>query len=246
MDEVLFEEMFCSEERHWWFQAKHQIVESLLQRFLATSSAQPPRVADLGCGCGLMLHNLKTRYQCVGMDASEQAIKFCAQRGLSVERGGLPTPIPFADHSFDAVLLLDVLEHLDEDAATVRSVKRLLRPNGIIIATSPAYQWLWTTRDAHHHHRRRYQRRAFTDLFVRAGLCVRLSSYMNTVLFPIAAMERLYRRVKPLSEGVGDLAVPPRKINALMRSAFASERHLLGRVRLPFGLSVICVAQNRD
>ncbi len=243
MNDDLYEEMYRVEQSHWWFQARVKIVRSLLARYVPRKSVGKPRVADLGCGCGLMLAALQDDYEGVGMDAFPQAIDFCARRGIHAESGFLPGPVPFADGSFDAALFLDVLEHLDDDVNSVATAARLLKPGGVIIATSPAYQWLWTSRDDFHQHKRRYTRGQFTQLFERPDLDVLASSYGNTLLFPLAVTERLVRKAKPLKEGEGDLKVPAAPINALFRATFAAERAAFGRVRLPFGLSVVCVAR---
>ena len=244
MNDDLYEEMFRVEQDHWWFQARVKIVQKLLARYMPPRPDGPrPRVADLGCGCGLMLTKLGDAYEGIGMDAFPQAIEFCARRGIHAEKGFLPGPVPFEDASFDAALFMDVLEHLDDDVNSVATAARLLKPGGVIIATSPAYRWLWTSRDDFHQHKRRYTRKAFTALFQRPELKVLASTYGNTLLFPLAVAERMVRKVRPLKESEGDLKIPARPINATMRETFAFESNAFGRLRLPFGLSVVSVAR---
>lgn len=251
MDHDVYQQMFETERDHWWFAARHRLARSLLDRYLASSvglqNSARPRVADLGCGCGMTAVRLADKYDVVGLDMSDSAIDFCKQRGVSVLKGFLPDSIPFEDGSFDAVLMLDVLEHVERDADSVRAAARLLRPGGVMICTSPAYQWLWTTRDQHHHHYRRYTRKSFQSLFetneLSDELSAEVSSYANTFLFGLAVAQRLKQKLFPLRAGQSDVEVPAAPVNALMREIFASERHLLGRVSLPFGLSVISVAR---
>src|SRR5512133_2578103 len=167
MEAYLYAEMFKLEEKHWWFSAKHQVVLSLLARQLALRPA--PRVADIGCGCGRMLQLLASRYDAVGVDASPIAVEFSHQRGVRIVQGSLPDEIPLPAASFDAVLMLDVLEHLDDDVTCAAAVGKLLKPGGVFLLTVPAYQWLFGPHDAAHHHRRRYTRPQLRSVLTKAG-----------------------------------------------------------------------------
>jgi SAM-dependent methyltransferase len=237
MESYLYEEMFRLEERHWWFAAKHQIILTLLARLVKPGG----RIADIGCGCGRMLQLLSDQYDAVGIDASPLAAEFSRQRGVRVVEGSLPGNLPLPAGSFDAAMMLDVLEHLDDDVASARSAAALLKPEGILLVTVPAYQWLYGPHDAAHHHRRRYSRSTLEKAITSAGLRLKYISYYNTFLFPLAVAQRMMqRRVapgKPVST-----APPAAPVNALFRSIFASERHLLGRASLPVGLSLVAVA----
>ena len=240
MEAYLYEEMFRLEQRHWWFAAKHRIVLAMLERYLREKSHA--RVADVGCGCGHMLQMLSERYDAVGVDASPLAADFARQRGVKVVQGALPENVGLPAGEFDAAIMLDVMEHLDDDVASARAVSTLLKPDGILLVTVPAYQWLFSEHDKAHHHRRRYNRQGLLQVLSAAGLRVRYISYYNTILFPLAVGQRVISR-----SGVGvkqvTTAPPPEPINALFRGIFASERHALGRVSLPFGLSLIAVAE---
>jgi SAM-dependent methyltransferase len=239
MRENLYPEMFEMEQRHWWFRAKHRVAMSLLSRYVKPGA----RIADLGCGCGMMPWKLQNAgYEVVGMDMADEAIAFAAQRGVKVLKGGLPAPIPFeANDKFDAVLMLDVLEHLEHDVASAKAAADLLKPGGVMICTVPAYQWLYSQRDADHQHFRRYAKKQYRALFEIPTLKLELLSHYNFWLFPIAAGGRLLSKLFPPKGG--DLRVPPAPLNAALYHTMASERGLLGRLTLPWGLSLISVAR---
>lgn len=239
MESYLYEEMFRLEERHWWFAAKHRIILSLLQRHLPPS--KETRIADLGCGCGRMLQLLSEHYSAVGIDASPIAIDFSKQRGVQIELGTLPDNLPLPKASCDAVVMLDVLEHLDDDIASARAAAALLKPAGLLLVTVPAYQWLYGPHDAAHHHRRRYSRPQLRQTLTHAGLKIDLITYYNTLLFPLALAQRLAQRfAKP--DAPISTQPPAAPVNALFGSIFAFERHLIGRLPMPLGLSLIAVA----
>ncbi len=248
MDEALYDEIFQLESRYWWFRAKRRIVRSLLQRHLPHDGSRRMRVCDIGCGCGMMLLELREAgYEAVGIDDSPKALEYCRERGAEASRGTLPHDLPLAPRSVDAALLLDVLEHVEEDHASLQAVLELVRPGGIAIVTVPAYPFLWTRRDEYHHHRRRYGGASFRALLGAhpEGRTV-LASYMNTALFPLALAERLVRRIVPESKAA-TLHVPIWPVNWCLETAFASERFFLSRgVRLPWGLSLVGVVRRAE
>lgn len=245
MEKVLYDEMFRLERDHWWFAARRQIVLSLLAKFLPRPLpvVRRPRVCDLGCGCGMTLYDLAMAgYDAVGMDCNEAALKQCETRGAKAVPGTLPHDVPFPPASMDAVLLLDVLEHIDDDALALAAAMRLLKPGGVAICTTPAYRWLWTSRDAMHHHKRRYGRSEFIALLGRVESEKLLAGHMNCLLFPAALVQRLVARMRRPAGGAGDLSIPPLGLNCMLRNMFAMERFLLvRRVPLPFGLSLVGV-----
>lgn len=244
MEAHLYQEMFDQEQRHWWFRAKRRIVLSLLARKLRVEPGRHPKIADLGCGCGATLAELQQKYDAIGVDGSELAVEFSRRRGVNVVQGLLPDGLQLPAGEFDAVVMLDVLEHLDDDTASARAAANLLRPGGIFLVTVPAYQWLFSEHDKAHHHKRRYTAARIRQLLGSTGLHVDLCSYMNTALFPVAVAARLADRFRPAAGGaVRGLSVPPAAVNAAFEWTFAAERHLLRRVYLPFGLSVVCVAR---
>lgn len=246
MEAHLYQEMFEQEQRHWWFGAKRRIVLALLGRLVETGGKSRARVADLGCGCGATLAALQERYDAIGVDGSELAIEFAQRRGVKIVQGMLPEGLSLPGGEFDAVLMLDVLEHLDQDQASATAAAGLLRAGGILLVTVPAYQWLYSHHDAEHHHKRRYTRGQVYRILESAGLEVELCSYMNTMLFPLAALARAADRLvnRPGRAATG-ASIPPAPINALFGWLFAAERHVLGRLPLPFGLSVVAVARKR-
>lgn len=242
MREELYAEIFAMEQEHWWFAARHRIVLHLLQEYLPHENTNRQKVADLGCGCGMMLLRLAENYDPIGLDGSRHAIEFALHRGVEAKLGTLPEDVPLSRESYDAVLLLDVLEHLKYDRASVEVAASLLKPGGILICTVPAHRWLWTRRDEHHHHFRRYSKRQFRALFDQPFLKLELVSHLNAILFTPAAAWRLFARVFE-RDSVTDLKLPP--FNSVLRSVFAFERLMLGKVPMPIGLSFIAIARKK-
>ncbi len=91
-----------------------------------------------------------------GVDVSTEALSFCRERGLAQVKQGAAESLPYADNSFDLVTGLDVVEHLDDDLAGLKEMRRVLRPGGKTLLFVPAFMFLWGVQDDISNHRRRY------------------------------------------------------------------------------------------
>jgi SAM-dependent methyltransferase len=246
MEARLYDELADVEENHWWFQARRSIVWSLVERFVDGGAQRRLRICELGCGTGGNLTAAAWKHEVVGVECSERALAYARRKlGDRVRQGSLPDEVDLPEASYDVVLLTDVLEHIEDDAGSARTALQLLRPGGVVVATVPAYQWLYSPRDAQHHHFRRYSKRQFRALWTSDEAEIELLSHYNTLLFPPAAAVRLASKVwrHSAEAAAGDLHVPASPMNRLLNYTMSSERSLLGRVPLPFGLSLVAVVR---
>ena len=106
--------------------------------------------------------------------------------------------------------------------------------------TVPAHQWMWSAHDVVNHHKRRYSKRALRRLIEGSPLKLDKIGYFNSLLFPVAVAERMASKLRGKDDA--DLKLPPAPLNAALEKAFAAERHLIGRLPLPPGLSLFAVA----
>lgn len=229
------------EELHWWFTGRREILSSELGRLGLPPSA---RILDVGCGTGGMLPFLSRLGEAHGADVSSEALSAAARRcPAPLHLAPLPFERPLEAGLFDLVTMFDLLEHLDDDAAALRSVRRhALRPEGRLVATVPALPSLWSRHDEVFRHRRRYTRESLRRAFEGAGFEVERMTFFNSVLFPlIYAVRRL--GLGSRGEAGSDFTLPPRPLNWLLRRAFAAERHLLRAADLPIGVSLLVVAR---
>ena len=238
MDEHLYRAFAALEDTHWWFVARRRLIGQLIARWVATGSS----IVDVGCGTGGFLADLKTAYHVRGIDPSPLALDACRARGLvEMFEGNATDASTWGPLPVDAVTLLDVIEHLDDDEAALRAACAAVRPAGHVIVTVPAYQWLWSEHDVSNQHRRRYTARRLRNAHQRAGLRPLQIGYFNSLLFPLAVVQR---GVAKLGGGGNPLRPPTKLINQLLERVFESEAAIVTRTNrgFPFGLSVYCVS----
>jgi SAM-dependent methyltransferase len=226
------------DRHHWYFRGRLAVLLAALQQVLPPP---PRRILELGCGTGNVLQALGRFGEAVGVERDPDLRAVGRAAGLDIRPGALPDDIPVADGWADAVLLLDVVEHLDDDLAGVRAAGRAARSGGVVVVSVPAYAWLWSGHDVALGHRRRYTARQLRALLTAAGLRVEHVGYFNTLLFPAIAAVRLAKRLA--GRGGHDLHRPSALVNAALTRLFALERHVVLRPGLPFGTSVLAVAR---
>ena len=179
------------------------------------------------------------------IEPNAEARALAAKKGdFDIRDGRLPDGLPFAPGSFDLIAALDVVEHLDDDVASLRGLADVLRPDGRMLITVPAFAFLWSEHDVQHHHKRRYTKAGLLRVVSDAGLAPVTASYFNTWLFPLAAAVRMIKKLLGI-KGVDDDAMPPAVLNRLLTAIFASERGLIGRLPLPFGLSILMICRKQ-
>lgn len=229
------------DSHHWWFVGRRAVILSVARELFGRGRF---RLAEIGCGTGSLLDALAEFGEVTGVEPSPEFFRVARRHNRPVVSGALPNAIPLPPGSLDGVLLLDVLEHIDDDGEALAAVRRLLRPGGVLLCTVPAYQALWSPHDAVLGHRRRYTATALRRLLDGVGFRVTRLTYFNTLLAPPVAVVRFFRRWR--SPHGHDLSVPPEWLNTLLARVFALEAPLLRRVNFPFGISVLAVAQQPD
>ncbi len=234
------------ERSHWWFVGRRRIVFDLLARFV---NKEHPRVLDFGCNAGLFVGQLLDRgFEAYGVDVSTEAISYGREQGIrnlsvmSADRGGR---LPFPDTHFDAVLALDVLEHIEDDAGALSEIRRVLKPAGVFITMVPALPILWGVQDTVSHHFRRYRRSELSALLAHGGFSVRRISYFNFFLFPPIFLVRLFQKIRK-PKRASDFELNNRFVNAVLTAVFLCEATLLRVTNFFIGVSLLCVVTKNE
>jgi len=233
-----------SEEKHWWFIGRRIILFSLLDCIFSRTGNG--RILDAGCGTGATLKKLEDYGEAVGVDISPAAVRYSLSRGCRDVRLADEKKLPLADQSFDYVISLDVIEHIADDFGALKEYSRVLRPNGTLFLTVPAYPWIWSCHDDVNRHKRRYTRRILTERLNQAHFSIERISYFSTFLFPLIAGSRIalryIDRFYQIREKKLDFHIPAQSFNRILSGIFSIEKHWLKYADLPFGSSLVVIA----
>ncbi|CDM64850.1 class I SAM-dependent methyltransferase [Pyrinomonas methylaliphatogenes] len=237
------------ENDFWWFVGMRAITASLLDQIF--SPRHNGLILDAGCGTGGNLQWLaRYRSSVVGLDLSDDALRFCRESNRNDLIQASVADLPFADETFDLVTSFDVLVQLKEDDAekAVREMHRVLRGGGVAFVRVAAFEWMRSGHDVALGTQKRYRLDELTRLMERAGFEIARATYANALLLPVAAVRRLILKRIGLADAGSDvkpLCARWQWLNRPLTRVLAAEAHLLRRTDLRFGLSAICIARKK-
>jgi SAM-dependent methyltransferase len=229
------------EETHWWFVGRRRLFGREISG-LGLSKDAP--VLDVGTSTGTnlrMLAELGYR-RVVGLDLSNEAIRFCAEKGLGVIHRGDVCDLPFEDASLDLVLATDIIEHVEDDRLALSEIARVLVPGGSAMITVPAFQCLWGLQDEVSHHLRRYRMAGLRDAVEGAGLRPVRCFHFNYLLFaPIWLARQILRmfNIRVSSESQVNTTL----LNRLLLRVFDLDVRTAPWLAPPFGVSIFLLAE---
>jgi SAM-dependent methyltransferase len=229
------------EDQHWWYRGRRVVLEGVIAGLNLPANA---KILDAGCGSGRNMVDLARHGQVTGVELSEPSVEIARERNCGEVIAGSVLEMPFADGAFDLAVSLDVIEHLEDDVAALRELRRTVAPGGALLVTVPAYQWLWSGHDEINHHHRRYTRGTLESAAQRAGWHTVRTSHFNSLLLPAAILLRILDRfsTSKTTESSLDLWVPPDPVNWLLERPLVLESALISRGgRIPAGLSLLAV-----
>ena len=242
MKEHTYPIMFRIEQSHWWYTGRRKILTTFVEDICRRVTDRRPRILDVGCGTGANLLMLSQFGDAEGVDVSEDALAFCRERGLENVKLGAAEKLPYDDGTFDLVTALDVVEHLDDDLAGLREMRRVLRPGGRVLLFVPTFMFLWGLQDDVSNHRRRYRMPELGRVLEQAGFEIERTTYANITFFmPILAMRKLMRLTGIKAESENNINVSA--FNGMLGRMLGAESFVLKYMNIPFGVSGLCVAR---
>ncbi len=246
MKEREYEVLYRVEDEHWWYLGHRALYARLLDRFCP--QAARGRVLDAGCGTGGTTRWLRDRYhpgRLVALDACQEALLLCGERGLEELLCCSVEYLPFPDASFDLVLSLNVIYHrgVSDDLAALREMSRVLAPGGYLLLNLPALPFLRGSHDLAVGGARRYLRSQVLEMLDRAGLEPVRATYFVFTLLPVIAAFRLWSRRIKEKEAVSDLRLPPPPVNRALIRILRVEACLAADHGLPLGSSLTVLSR---
>jgi SAM-dependent methyltransferase len=231
--------------QHPWWHARASLMLALLRKM----NVRPPaRVLDAGCGWGVNLDVLEKRgYRVTGLDISPQTLKRLDRPDRLLIEADLTQEVPAHEERYDAVIALDVIEHLNDDRQAVTRLGELTRRGGIVIVSVPALPELYSEFDSIQGHRRRYIPSTLRHAFEGSGLTIEHILWWGSWMVPILRLQR-NRTLGDVAASPAEtyrryLRLPPWPISFFCNLAFAFDqpRTLRGRARQ--GTSLFAVAR---
>jgi SAM-dependent methyltransferase len=223
-------------QRHWWWRAREIAVLRILRQQVPAGGWH--RVLDVGCGDGLLfgrLHEFAAEFEGVEPD-----LRLLSRPNPNIHVG--PFDATFRPgEPYDAILMLDVLEHMDNPVDALVRAQELLVPNGVLVITVPALMLLWTSHDVINHHRIRYSRQSFGEIAAAAGLQLILQRYLFQWTCPLKVVQGRLERL--FGSRLDNPTVPPAGINGLLLGLSVVENWLASYLPFPFGSSLLVVAR---
>ncbi len=240
MDRIVYDRMAAHDSTHWWYRSRRDILADYIAR--RAGLPDDARILEIGCGTGHNLPMLARFGQVDAIEIDPAAGAIASQRlGKPVGNAPLPALTGVERGIYDLVAVLDVVEHIDDDVGALAAMAERLRPGGKILITVPAHGWMWSAYDVVNHHKRRYSKASLDTAIRAAGLTHGGLHWFNSLLFPVAVATRLAGKLTGRDDS--DDTPPAAPLNAALGAIFRLERHLVGRLPLPPGLSIVTLAE---
>jgi SAM-dependent methyltransferase len=226
--------------------SRHHAIESIRMFY----RGDVPAILEIGCSDGYLLRDLRAAFPgslVVGAEVAPQALAKIAE-----DQPGIPLiqldilDCPLKAKSFDVVVALNVLEHVEDDVGALRNMAGLLDEKGLLVIEVPAGPGLYDAYDKQLHHFRRYKMPELLAKVRAAGLKPVKNTHIGFFVFPaFAAVKKLNRlRAKSLEgQDVVSKSIRESKGHSLLAGLFKLEDALFSRISLPFGIRCVVIAE---
>lgn len=221
--------------RHWYYITKGRAIQSLLCDLSASS------LIDVGAGSGvfakmLVAQGLVERAVCVDPNYDYRALGTSSDGRIVYTRG--------ADKvDADLVMMIDVIEHVDDDIGLVRQYAECAAPGTRFLIAVPAFQFLWSSHDEFLEHKRRYTLESLERTVRAAGLLPLKKRYFFGLVLPIVAALRVMESKSVASQKTSQLKMLPNWLNYVLIKLHDIERRTLFRINKFLGVTAFCLAE---
>ena len=254
MNIVEYEQMATMEKFYWWHVGRNRIITDQLKKI--TKAKKRVKILNIGCGTGGTIPLLKKFGKVTNVDNSPEVAKYLKRNGIKDVVLVDSLKLPFQDNEFDIVVGFDVLEHIKQEDTALKEWRRVIKPDGHLFLTVPAYQWLWSEHDIGLHHFRRYTTKRLKQRVTKNGFQPKKVSYAIAFSLPMIVTFRYAKKgLQALKPGkseakqhseISSYIKVPDSVNKLFSRILFLESRALKHVNFPFGTTVLTVARNKE
>jgi ubiquinone/menaquinone biosynthesis C-methylase UbiE len=236
-----YQKMYEMEETYWWHVGRKEIIKKVLSRLDLNKNT---KILNVGSGTGGTVPMLEHFGGVDNVDTSDSAIAYAKSKGIKNIKKVQGIKLPYKSNSFDVLVALDVLEHIEDDSKALLEWHRVLKNNGKGIITVPAYQWLWSEHDESLHHKRRYTLSELSIKCSKAGFKINKRSYLIVFSFGLIVVYRFLSSLSSKKNGhKSSYVLLPKPINALFISLLKIESLFIKYINFPFGTTAFVVIE---
>lgn len=244
METIAYEVLEKNEKTHWWSVGRRKILNSIIKEMDIPPNAS---ILEVGAGTGGNIEMLK-QFGCVtAMEGNLNGLNSIKKiKDINIIQGYLPDDSKhLKNKEFDLIVLLDVLEHIENDVLALKILKMHLKETGKILLSVPANPRLWSNHDIINKHFRRYTTKTLKLPIIEAGLKLKRITYFNALLFPLIALVRFKNNITKNKE-FDQKRIPIKPINEMLKAIFSSECLILKKIDVPFGVSLLAIIENNN
>lgn len=230
------------ESSHWWHVYKRAVLTDMFDKYIPKRRV---KILDAGCGVGGTIKVLQKYGSVIGIDPDDSALSYCKKIGI---RNVFKDDVEHLKYKneFDVITLFEVLEHVDEDKC-LSSISKAIKGNGLLILSVPAYQWMWSNWDTIIHHKKRYTKQSLSNALKKHGFKIkRITHLFSFLVIPVFILRKIkdiiYKQNYPSDLRVGSSSI----VNRVMSIFTYIEYEILKKSGIPFGLSILVVAQKES
>lgn len=228
------------EKTYWWHLGRLRIIQTYVS--IAVKGKKTAKIMNVGCGTGGTIDMLEEFGRVDNVDISDDAIKFMKKCGYTRLTKVDDIKLPFKAKSYDMVGAFDVLEHIENQTGALKEWKRVIKDDGAIVITVPAYQWLWSDHDKSLYHERRYTTRRLKQAAREAGLRVERKSYAIVFSLPLVVTFRITNKLRgKVTDSETSYVDVPDWVNRLFTWFLYIESEFHKVIPFPFGTSVVTI-----
>jgi len=243
MEKYLYDDLYKLEKKHWWHISKRRLIQKLIENY---NKVKNPRILDVGCGAGKNMEGLLRYGDVWGLDNSLDAIRFCKKRGLKNLYLGNSEKTHLKSESFDIITILDVLEHTN-DNRTLKEMSRIIKNDGLLIATVPAFSWLWSEWDEVLHHKRRYNKKSLIEILGNNSFkVIRITYLYSFLVLPVFFIRKIKKRLFYKQQYPSDFRLNHLLLNSIMDLLSKLEFQISKKIKIPFGTSILVIGKKYD